>query len=78
MRALACRAPRPAWPKTTPHPIRAKAITDHARPRPPPRPQTAPTTWARNPPEPKVQLDNNRIMTYREHQRAFTRQNGPA
>jgi len=29
-------------------------------------------------PDPQVQLDGNSIMTYREHQRGLTHQNGPA
>lgn len=29
-------------------------------------------------PDQQVQLDRRNVMTYREHQRAFTRQNGPA
>ncbi len=73
MRAQAYRAPRPARPKRADRPIRAGALPNHTCPGPPPRAQPATTIRARYGPDPQGKLDNNRIMTYREHQRGLTR-----
>lgn len=51
MRALAARAPGPARPEPAARPIRAEALPNHARPRPPPRTQTATAIGARHAPD---------------------------
>jgi len=71
MRAMAGSAPRPARPEPADHPIRAEALPNHAGSGPAPRAQPATTIGTRHAPDQQAQLDNNRIMTYREHQRGL-------
>ena len=71
MRAPAAHAPRSARPKPPADPIRAEALPNDTRPGPPPRAQSTPAPRAGHPPGREVQLDRNKIMTYREHQRGL-------